>query len=262
MLTRLILDTKPFCGAWNMAADDFLAKAINRSRYNAILRFYRWSPPAVSLGINQTSDVIDLEKASKLGWDVVYRPTGGRMLLHLNDLSYSFIRKCENDPLQHLGDVYRGVSNAIQNALAELGVTTEVEGSAVKPDPRLRASRLCLNTAVRGEVHYQGKKIVGSAQKIGRNSILQHGSFLIEGDPASICLVLPGIDENDATRFSAIRERAICLEEVLGSKVDVKNLIVLLTESLCDTFGLDLVESDFSESERNDIENSINVFKV
>lgn len=56
-----------------------------------VLRFYRWQPYCISLGANQKIEEIDLEKSKQDKIDVVYRPTGGRAILHAEELTYSVI---------------------------------------------------------------------------------------------------------------------------------------------------------------------------
>src|SRR5947209_2116371 len=78
-------------GDRNMALDDALLDSAARGAIPPTLRFYGWSPPAVSLGRFQDPGGIDIAYARARGWDVVRRPTGGRAVLHHLELTYSII---------------------------------------------------------------------------------------------------------------------------------------------------------------------------
>ncbi len=86
---RLIIDEAPRSGAANMAIDQALAEAAAVGASPPTLRFYRWQPPAVSLGRHQPLNEINLEAVTERGYDVVRRPTGGRAILHTDELTYS-----------------------------------------------------------------------------------------------------------------------------------------------------------------------------
>src|SRR5947199_849284 len=84
-------------GALNMAIDEALLDSVARGGPPAI-RFYTWRPATLSLGVNQPVGEVDREACTRLGFDVVRRPTGGRAVLHQHELTYSLAAP-ENDPL-------------------------------------------------------------------------------------------------------------------------------------------------------------------
>ena len=85
---RLIID-QPASGSWNMAVDDALLEAAQGDGYLPTLRLYSWNPPCLSLGHAQHIREVDREALRKMGWDLVRRPTGGRAILHIDELTYS-----------------------------------------------------------------------------------------------------------------------------------------------------------------------------
>ena len=72
-----------------MDYDEALARELGEGSGSPTIRLYGWHPPAISLGWNQSENEIDREKASSAGIDVVRRPTGGRAILHCDELTYS-----------------------------------------------------------------------------------------------------------------------------------------------------------------------------
>src|SRR6185295_7261954 len=85
---RLIYDL-PTTGAANMAADEAVLQAVSAGESMPTLRLYGWSPPCLSLGYGQKTRDVDFERIAANGWDVVRRPTGGRAILHVDELTYS-----------------------------------------------------------------------------------------------------------------------------------------------------------------------------
>ena len=86
-----LLNTGALSGALNMAIDQALLKLHVLGLSPPTLRFYQWQPPAISIGYFQQPQTINLSLCSSLGIDVVRRPTGGRAVLHQNELTYSLI---------------------------------------------------------------------------------------------------------------------------------------------------------------------------
>ena len=80
-------------GKFNMDFDVFLAE--NFVQGNAVLRLYRWNPYCISLGANQSLEDINTSKTRYHQIDVVKRPTGGRAILHSQELTYSVIYPIE-----------------------------------------------------------------------------------------------------------------------------------------------------------------------
>src|SRR5512136_33352 len=105
-------------GARNMALDVAIAERVLDGRTANTVRVYGWSPPAISLGWNQSQEAIDHELARKAGIDVVRRPTGGRAILHSEELTYAVVMA---SPGKNVADVYRDISLALVEGLRSLG---------------------------------------------------------------------------------------------------------------------------------------------
>lgn len=199
-------------GADNMAADaDLLARRAPGDP--TVLRLYRWSPPAVSYGYHQDPDDFDREVIGRRGWGLVRRPTGGRAILHAQELTYAVVGDA---PSARFGDDLHAVYSAINGALTEflrrLGLSPDIsQGES------LAAARgaVCFQTAGRHEVTVGGRKLVGSAQRRHPDRFLQHGSILT--GPAHVDLLdcLRGEDRSPARR-AALLAATTNLGELLG----------------------------------------------
>ncbi len=234
-----------------MTADDMLARTLNESDFDVVVRFYRWSPPAVSLGFHQSPDMIDLDACAELGWDVVFRSTGGRALLHLDDLSYAVIIPSRSDTYGQLRELYESIALAIVRSLKQLGIDAEItRPSVIKGDdePRLRAG-MCLDSRVRGEITVGGRKIVSAAQHIYRGSLLQHGSIMLDGDTGAIAKVSNVHETKREILAEKLRNRACTLSDVTESDMDIKVLVDIIISNLADIMGLNIFESDWNDDE-------------
>ncbi len=175
---RLILDP-PMSGRANMEKDLELMEKVATGECPPSLRLYRWSPPAVSIGYFQDeSEVVDLKGCRDSGVDVVRRPTGGRAVLHDQELTYSIIVP-EAHPFINKGgviDAYRSISRGIVTAFNLLNIV-----AALAPEEQGRAGLApgsCFDSSTAYEIQVDGKKVVGSAQLRRDGIVLQHGSIL------------------------------------------------------------------------------------
>ena len=178
-LWQLIIDG-PADGASNMATDAALLHEIEKSESpRTVVRFYGWDAPTISLGRSQK-----IEHAVDSGYcqihriAVVHRPTGGRAVLHDDELTYAVI---SNDTTA-FGDTiygnYKRVSEALCLGYNRLGVPA-VLAPDTRKTPSMNSDPPCFLSPARYELTVRGRKIVGSAQRRLRRSFLQHGSMPI-----------------------------------------------------------------------------------
>ncbi len=179
---RLVIDP-PLPGKMNMERDLELLEEVAEGYSPPVLRLYRWSPPALSLGYFQNeNEVADLEACRALDIDVVRRPTGGRAVLHADELTYSIVVP-EVHPFIDRGgviDAYRSISRGIVTAFTLLNITAAL--TPEKADRPNLAPGACFDTPSAYEIQVNGKKVVGSAQLRREGIVLQHGSILFHLD--------------------------------------------------------------------------------
>ncbi|MBM2839283.1 MAG: octanoyltransferase, partial [Deltaproteobacteria bacterium] len=165
------------------------------------LRFYTWTPPAVSVGYFQNSlGEVDLAVCREMGIDVLRRLTGGRAVLHDRELTYSVI--CPDNALNFPGSIlgtYKIISSCLINGLNSIGLNALLT-SSVRKSGRYSPSA-CFTSPSHYEITIDGKKLVGSAQKRGEGAFLQHGSILIEFDREKLRKVLPETGGLDYVTF-------------------------------------------------------------
>lgn len=229
-------------GVYNMDLDKSLVERC-RNEDTSFLRFYRWKPYALSLGYNQgrfANEVnIDYKKCSAEGIDVVTRPTGGRAVLHSEELTYSVVFR-SNKPIR---DLYRDISLAILQGLKTLGPEFErLSFTNESPDIlkliKTGMYNLCFNSSVKYELNYKGKKLVGSAQRKFGDIVLQHGSILVGNHHRNIVNYLNITGEERVKMLREIEYKTVCLNDIAKRKMDYKAVSEAVFEGFKSTFDL------------------------
>ena len=171
-------DAAPRSAAMNMAIDEALLEIAKIPS----IRFYGWHSPAVSFGyFGRFADVAHYAAER----DLVRRWTGGGIVFHGDDLTYSIVIPSGDPAFDESSiSIYEKVHCALRNALAANG--TRVELAAMGRDAALRRPRtaqravptnMCFANAVRADVMINGRKIAGAAQRRARAGLLQQGSI-------------------------------------------------------------------------------------
>lgn len=218
------LDSGEATGAWNMALDETLARHMSEEETSPVLRLFRWKPWAISLGYNQSAADLNEEACRADGIEIVRRPTGGRAILHAQELTYSVVmRGGRRGVLQ----VYNEISAALVRGLLLFGV--EVSLQKRQPDFRetyRRPSSIpCFTSSARYEIEWRGRKLVGSAQRRfadrGDDVVLQHGSILCGPAHRRLADYLASGDPELALRVRGeLEQRTVDLSEISGRSVD------------------------------------------
>jgi lipoyl(octanoyl) transferase len=237
-------------GAENMAVDDAVLQAVCENKSPCTLRVYAWQPPCLSLGYAQPFHDLDISRLDELGWDVVRRPTGGRAILHTDELTYALIAP-DSHPAFSGGVLasYRKLSAALVRALENLGLDVDVSPDTALPEEQ-RREPVCFQSPSAYEITVRGKKIVGSAQLRRRGAVLQHGSIPLSGDITRICRVLKYDDE--AARREAVygvRMRSATVEDILQTPVIWETAVRALTQGFEQALGWEFSEGNLSPLE-------------
>jgi len=238
----IFIDSGEQRGAVNMAFDESLARALAAGRGNPSLRLFRWKPWAISLGHNQDEEEIDARRCAADGVDIVRRPTGGRAILHAEELTYSVVMPAGRKSVLQ---VYNEISAALVRGLALYGVDVSLQKS--QPDfareYRSPSSIPCFASSARYEIEWRGRKLVGSAQRRfagpGGDVVLQHGSILC-GD-AHIRLADYLAAPVAAARgeiLATLRERTADLHMITGSPVGMEDLSRCIRRGFEEAWGL------------------------
>ncbi len=250
---RLILEAEPRSGPANMAVDEAIALACAAGEAPPTLRFYRWAPPTVSLGRHQPANEIDMEAVARLGYDVVRRTTGGRAILHTDELTYS-VAAPAHEPRMAGGvmDAYLRLSNGLLAGLHRLGVAADKAGGHVRAGPDVSAA--CFEVPSAYEITVGGRKLMGSAQSRRRGHVLQHGSLPLVGDITRLVTVLALPDGVKARLAEQLSQRACTLAQALGVAedsplVDFQHVAQALADGFGEALNLELVPGDLTPGE-------------
>lgn len=179
--------------SYNMALDEALAIAVRKELAPPTLRLYGWDRHSVTIGYFQRISDIDIAYCTNRNIPVVRRPSGGRAILHGEELTYSFSAKTDTGMFSSgLLDSYAKISKALGLAFAHIGIAPETKLRRQPPSESKTGSRsrnpLCFHSASYGEISFHKRKIIGSAQKRWRDGLLQQGSIpaIIAYDEVSI----------------------------------------------------------------------------
>ncbi len=170
-----IIQDGPHTGAVNMQRDTELLEQW-RPGDPTVLRLYRWQPFTVTYGYHQRDEDFDRQAIDRLGFDLVRRPTGGRAILHAEELTYSVVGPTPS-PLfgDTLHSCYMKINEALVGFLRDLGHAAEISGGEDRSEMR---QAVCFKSAGQHEIRVAGRKIIGSAQRRAEGVFLQHGSIL------------------------------------------------------------------------------------
>lgn len=240
-------------GPANMAIDEAIAEAVREGRVPPTLRFYAWQPACLSLGYAQPAVDVDFERLRASGWNAVRRLTGGRAILHIDELTYSVAAPAD-EPRVSGGVIesYRRLSRGLTAGLAALGAAVEADQAADSAAHRFKGP-VCFEVPSDYEITVDGRKLIGSAQtrRGGGEVVLQHGALPLSGDVSRICDVLT-FDSEEARQAARERvlRRAITLEEALGQRIDFASAADAITEGFAGALNLTLEPGELTDTER------------
>lgn len=205
-------------GKFNMDFDIYLAE--NLAQNNAILRLYRWNPYCISLGANQSFDDVNLNEARYKQIDVVKRPTGGRAILHSEELTYSVIYPI--DQKTSAKNLYNEINLALREGLINYdsrlsAIQLEHNQPDFKEFYKSEISAICFAVSAKSELNLFGKKLVGSAQRKIGNVILQHGSIICGEYHKNIV---------DYLNIPEVKKKEM-LDEISSTTIDLKTALNL-----------------------------------
>ncbi len=214
--------------AWNMAVDEALLEEAVAGRIEAACRFYRWRPPAVTIGYAQDAAAeTDLAACRAAGVPVVRRITGGGAVFHENEITYSLVVPAAAD-FRNIESSYRILCGAIAAGLDFL--KNGFEFSPVN------------------DIIYRGKKVSGSAQIRRGGWILQHGTVLLDPDVDRMFTLLR-VPENKFRKhgLGSARMRVGGLKDTVGREINFEEAAEAIMKGFRATFDVDTGQSEFPD---------------
>lgn len=236
-----------------MAVDESILEHIYRGESQPTLRLYSWNPPCLSLGHAQSFKDVDVERLRQHGWEVVRRVTGGRAILHTDELTYS-VTGSAKEPVLTGGvlESYNRLAQALFHAVHELRLHVEVKEHAGETNSQnsQNSNPICFEVPSAYEITVDGKKLIGSAQARKKEGVLQHGSLPLTGDLTRICDVL--IFRDDTSRKHAAEKllaRAATVESASGVETDWETAAQAFVKGFEAQLGIQFKRGEMSQSE-------------
>jgi lipoate-protein ligase A len=256
--------------ATNMAVDEAMLESHLAGETPPTVRLYGFDPAAMTLGYAQKLDAPTLKRIRDCGFDLARRPTGGRAVLHLNEITYSFVgtsrlrdaispdeRTAEQGFLAPtiLG-AYKQICQGLIFALEELGVSTALGAS----NSAYRQVHDCFLATTSADLHYLGTKMVGSAQCRRGQGVLQHGSVLLNQDQSIMEKLLTGSQPHAGLPRESARHAN--LFDALNRDLSIDDLAKAIRNGFERAFEIKLVQGELTSSEICAVQNLRDKFLV
>jgi lipoate-protein ligase A len=245
----------PLKGQYNMGIDEAIQRAVGRGEVLPTVRFYQWDPACLSLGyfqdVNREVNLAGLREAKV---DLVRRSTGGKAVLHDDELTYSVVI-LEKDLRGSVLETYCEISRALAEGLRRLGLPAQMaalERGVSARDPRFRQAA-CFSAPSWFEITVHQKKIIGSAQNRKNGVILQHGSIPFHFDAQKLVGCLRTSSQEHASRAALMLARkALGVSQALGREVSRKELEAAICTGFEAMLGWEIEPGELTASERSE----------
>ena len=255
--TWRLIKSPPAPGAWNMAVDEALLYSVGIGSSAPILRLYSWAPPCLSLGYAQPFSDVNQERTTELGWEIVRRLTGGRAILHTDELTYSVIASNHEPRLKGgILESYMRLSQALLKAVIALGIPAVASPQAQTTQNNEKGQNpVCFQVPSKYEITWQGKKLLGSAQARKKEGILQHGTLPLQGDLDRILEALnlnPHYKDSQASqeKTTDLLGKATTLESILGTAPTWEEATSAFVDAFEEILNITLLDDQLTSQEK------------
>ena len=233
------INTGQNTGKYNMDFDINLAENCKPGEF--YLRLYKWKPSCISLGANQNYDYINVNKAISNEIDIVKRLTGGRAILHSEELTYSVVSSVKDQKSAHT--FYNEINKALRIGLIIYDeFLNKIELESTQPNfPKIYnevKGNVCFSSTAKNELKFDGKKLVGSAQRKLENNLLQHGSILCGSDHKKLINYLNLTEEEKAELKNQLNMVTTDLNSIIKEDIDYLKLENSILKGFEKYFGI------------------------
>jgi lipoate-protein ligase A len=245
MVPWRFIDSGPLDGAANMAVDEALLACFDPEKSQPLLRIYGWEPPALSLGrFQKSAEVLDRERCGRARVPVVRRITGGGVIYHTGEITYSLVCAPSHiPPAVSIRESFRVLTSFLIRFYDKIGLDARYAVDHFPAGTKLgERTGFCFAGKENYDIVIDGKKIGGNAQRRLKDVIFQHGSIPVMNHAA---LGAGFMREPPA----GIEETAGALYD-LGVSLDFPALKVLLLEAFMETHANVLEEEALNAGER------------
>lgn len=232
-------------GFRQMALDQALLESASAEGFPPTLRFYRFDPPALTLGRFQPAGHADPEACRRRGFDIVRRPTGGKAILHKDDFTYSLVLPPSARMPQGVEESYAFICRGIIAALAALGI----DAGLVPRGGGRSGVRACFSAPASADLQAGGRKLCGSAQTRRGGAILQHGTIPLKDHGDLLFSLLSGTADEAGEGPREYARACTCLEELtVGASWD--EIALAFRHGFESEFRVRLVPGELTGAER------------
>lgn len=224
-------------GEANMSLDmehaELLAESLkNGVEAKGLFRIYAWDKPTLSLGKHQVLSSVMRQQCDSKHIPVVRRPTGGRAVLHANELTYCIVMPCSS--MEQARIAYKGIHAFFLDALSKLGIH-QLDFAKANADFREHythdVSSACFSASARYELTHDGRKLMGSAQRVFDGVLLQHGSLPLDQSYVLICELLSDDPEMQMNIKQNILSHSTSLSDCTGKSYAYSDIAEVLTQT-------------------------------
>ena len=231
-----------------MAIDEALLRSFDPALSLPVLRLYGWNPPALSLGrFQKAAEVLDLVRCLADAVTVVRRVTGGGVIYHADELTYSLVCSPDQIPATtSIKDSFRVLTGFLLAFYKRLGVDAAYAADAAPEGTRLgERTAFCFAGKESFDILAGGRKIGGNAQRRLKGVIFQHGSIPLHNRALTGLTYLRDQDPEQARGAASLTE--------YGVSADRDSLLLEMAAAFSDYFGTDLESAALSEPEKADM---------
>lgn len=228
-----LLQTGAKSAAFNMAADRAVLMASSEGQVSPTVRFYEWTPSAISIGYFQSIvEEVDLEKCRNMDVDCVRRITGGGAVFHEKELTYSIVIPESHPEIpKNIMKSYGRICGAVTKGLKNIGIDSEY-----KPINDIIAN---------------SRKISGNAQTRKHQTVLQHGTVLLDVDVEKMFNLLLVPDEKIRDKMiSDVKQRVTSIRHILGDDIPFNNVADAMKKGFEEEFDVKLVPGKLTAFEK------------
>jgi lipoate-protein ligase A len=246
-----LIHSPPASGSWNMAVDEALLESVQSGNAPPTLRLYDWQPATLTLGYAQPIRNVDFAGLEKHGWGLVRRPTGGRAILHADEITYSVVASTSEERVAGgVLESYKRLAQALLRSVEHLEVPAIGKEKSKKVNRSKDPNPICFESPSDYEITVDGKKLLGSAQARRKEGMLQHGSLPLFGDIGRIAYALSFSDEDKRERAAErVRESASNVESAIGRRISWESAADAFAHGFSEALNLELVKVEMTNKE-------------
>jgi lipoate-protein ligase A len=242
-----------------MAIDEAILTAHSEGLVPPTVRFYGWNPPTLSIGYFQKAESeVDFAAVERSGVGFVRRATGGRAVLHDQELTYSIIVSEDYPGMPTtVNEAYKVLSEGLVLGFRKLGLRAEMVSLASEEEKEkysTAGSAACFDSPSWYELVVEGRKVAGSAQTRQKGVVLQHGSILLELDIELLFSLLRfSSDKLKQRMMESFSRKAVAINDVCR---EIDHELVTLEQAeaafkagIAEGLGITLVEGELTSFE-------------